>query len=340
MAKKEKVVELLKEQLELEEKLANREGLSRSEQDRLAELDTLLKGGTIAQAEFRKKELLAEQEQINKYLADNPQLSETAYGSLNASPQFRRLREIQEELSKIGDTSGSLSAISEGKLLFDQRKGENELDIIDREAEEERAKARVEAEETLVELRTKLTDKTGELATAEADLKTASDNVVTALDRLTTSTDANFQAIETRTKAHVDAQIQQINRLKGAYGSLYGNSEGADQQAAREIEGIADAKFATGGPVSGQGGTTSDSIKEWHRNGEFVINAAATKLYRPIIERINSMSLPIPRFAGGGPVTTNNSSSQTINVNQQNYGDAARFAPDPRMIRWHLRKFA
>ncbi|MEU8379783.1 hypothetical protein [Streptosporangium sp. NPDC048865] len=54
---------------------------------------------------------------------------------------------------------------------------------------------------------------------------------------------------------------------------------------------------AEGGPIYGPGTSTSDSIPAWLSNGEYVINAKATKRHRQLIEAINA-----GRFAQGGPV--------------------------------------
>lgn len=53
--------------------------------------------------------------------------------------------------------------------------------------------------------------------------------------------------------------------------------------------------LAGGGFVSGPGTGMSDSIPARLSNGEFVINARATRQFRPVLERIN-------KFAEGGPV--------------------------------------
>jgi len=58
--------------------------------------------------------------------------------------------------------------------------------------------------------------------------------------------------------------------------------------------------FATGGYVSGDGNGTSDSIPAMLSNGEFVINAAATSRFGPLLEQINSGSFGA--FATGGAV--------------------------------------
>jgi tape measure domain-containing protein len=58
--------------------------------------------------------------------------------------------------------------------------------------------------------------------------------------------------------------------------------------------------LATGGHVSGAGTGTSDSIRALLSNGEFVVNAKATKQNRALLEAINADG--IPRFATGGMV--------------------------------------
>lgn len=58
------------------------------------------------------------------------------------------------------------------------------------------------------------------------------------------------------------------------------------------------AEFAGGGRISGPGGGTSDSILARLSDGEYVINAASTSKYLPLIEAINRDALP--GFAQGG----------------------------------------
>jgi len=59
-------------------------------------------------------------------------------------------------------------------------------------------------------------------------------------------------------------------------------------------------KAATGGYISGPGGPRSDSIPAMLSNGEYVINAAATKKFGPLLDAINSGNGLA--LAGGGPV--------------------------------------
>ena len=67
--------------------------------------------------------------------------------------------------------------------------------------------------------------------------------------------------------------------------------------------------WATGGYVSGPGGPTSDSIMAMLSNGEYVINAATTKRWRPFLEVLNINDGKLPAFANGGLVGPANSSA-------------------------------
>lgn len=59
------------------------------------------------------------------------------------------------------------------------------------------------------------------------------------------------------------------------------------------------AKFATGGYVSGAGTGTSDSIPARLSNGEFVMNAKSTSMYRPLLEQMNDIGLGVaPQVMG------------------------------------------
>ena len=60
--------------------------------------------------------------------------------------------------------------------------------------------------------------------------------------------------------------------------------------------------FAVGGYISGAGTSTSDSIPARLSDGEYVINAAATRRYRPLLDKINSG--PVKLAAGGQAMST------------------------------------
>lgn len=67
--------------------------------------------------------------------------------------------------------------------------------------------------------------------------------------------------------------------------------------------------FATGGHVSGPGSGTSDSIPARLSNGEFVVNAQATKRNRALLEAINSNERVSVRGGGGRVIAQSNGSS-------------------------------
>lgn len=79
------------------------------------------------------------------------------------------------------------------------------------------------------------------------------------------------------------------------------------------------AHHAAGGQIHGPGTGTSDSIPAWVSNGEYIVNAAATRVFLPLLDAINGMRNPfaglrgiglaapiggpMPRFAEGGRVS-------------------------------------
>lgn len=68
-------------------------------------------------------------------------------------------------------------------------------------------------------------------------------------------------------------------------------------------------RYAAGGLISGPGSGTSDSILAALSNGEYVVNAAATQKYLPLLESINGGG--VPGFAPGGPIIVPQSPAPT-----------------------------
>lgn len=79
-------------------------------------------------------------------------------------------------------------------------------------------------------------------------------------------------------------------------------------------------KYASGGFVSGPGGPRTDSIMAMLSNGEFVVNAAATNKYLPLLQAINSGSLSgsgpssVQEFSGTTPSGNSELASPTVNI--------------------------
>jgi tape measure domain-containing protein len=76
------------------------------------------------------------------------------------------------------------------------------------------------------------------------------------------------------------------------------------------------ASMFPNGKLSGSGTGTSDSIAAWLSNGEFVINAASTKKFLPLLEMINAS-----KYADGGIV--GNSMLSTPSYNQPNTSNSS-----------------
>jgi tape measure domain-containing protein len=108
-----------------------------------------------------------------------------------------------------------------------------------------------------------------------------------------------------------------LGNLFSGIGSIFGGGGGG-------VDPWAGLRLAGGGGVSGPGTSTSDSIPAMLSDGEYVVNAAATRKHRQLLDTINSGR--VPHFAKGGPangiahasasMAGNNSfvSSPTINI--------------------------
>ena len=59
-------------------------------------------------------------------------------------------------------------------------------------------------------------------------------------------------------------------------------------------------RLASGGEVTGPGGPTEDRVPALLSNGEFVVNAMATRAYRPVLEAINRKRFQSGGFVEGG----------------------------------------
>ncbi|WP_232465740.1 phage tail length tape measure family protein [Burkholderia ubonensis] len=129
--------------------------------------------------------------------------------------------------------------------------------------------------------------------TAEAvasGFRTAFDSLGSGLETFITTGKASFSSFATSVLADLakialrQAEIATFRSMASAFSFF---SEGGPV-----------LHRATGGPISGPGTGTSDSIPAMLSNGEFVINAASTKKYRSLLDAINSGHMA--HFATGG----------------------------------------
>lgn len=120
-------------------------------------------------------------------------------------------------------------------------------------------------------------------------------NGVTAMQALTNAVGRLFDRLADQgVNSVVDSLFGKSGSTSGGVLSgLFGGGKGLDV-------GLNFLKFADGGHIRGPGTGTSDEILARLSNGEFVMNAKATKEYAPLLEAMNADRLPA--FAAGGYV--------------------------------------
>jgi hypothetical protein len=123
-----------------------------------------------------------------------------------------------------------------------------------------------------------------------------------------------------------DAMGGLMKNLFGGANGIFDMIKGGLGQAASWVSGLF---LADGGFVSGPGTSTSDSIPAMLSNGEFVVNASATRQFAPLLHSINTGTFG--KFADGGmvgasmiavptaadirPTGAQSSSQQVVNLN-------------------------
>lgn len=137
----------------------------------------------------------------------------------------------------------------------------------------------------------------GLATTAMNGLSNALASIITG----TKSAGEAFKAFAVQIIADLAAMIVKLLLFKAIRTLVFGFSEGgAVGGTGFSLTGTG-GLFASGGYVSGSGTSTSDSIPAMLSNGEFVINANATKKWAPLLSAINSGKMPT--FAEGGEVS-------------------------------------
>ena len=82
--------------------------------------------------------------------------------------------------------------------------------------------------------------------------------------------------------------------------------------------GASGVPFASGGNVTGPGSGTSDSIPAMLSNGEFVVNALATKKYRPLLDAINGLNVKHLEAGSGADSASVATLSKVLGTNETN----------------------
>lgn len=151
-------------------------------------------------------------------------------------------------------------------------------------------------------------------AAAVATAKVAADGVATASSVAATATTTAVQTAAAGTTLAAWLPAALVASI-GSFGAAAVVGGGALLAAFALIKG-----FSTGGYVSGSGTGTSDSIPARLSDGEFVVNAKATKTNRALLEAINSGERV--STSGGGSMNVGVTQSQGPVVNL--YEDASK----------------
>lgn len=93
-------------------------------------------------------------------------------------------------------------------------------------------------------------------------------------------------------------------KLPVSGGGTVGSPGGQPANTPPSVINVGAKKMADGGMVSGPGTSTSDSIPALLSDGEFVVNARSTQLFKPLLTAINDAGA-LPQFAVGGLVKKN-----------------------------------
>jgi TP901 family phage tail tape measure protein len=276
---------------------------------------------------------------VAKLLNEKADIVKASSNAGMSGDQSRRVGEINAELA-----GADPSALAEGTKLA----GMNDLQKADYEGQQKKREAAKEANDKTA----KLTD---QLAQANTDLKGAQDELKVKIKAVTDAQTAqqitltnSYIVIEKATSDHVKAQVaqldlekQHVDALAASYASVQNFINdplgvNGGKPAPNAIPGHAD-----GGLISGPGTGTSDSILARLSAGEYVQKNAAVQYYgRSFMDAVNNMTFQLPRFATGGPVSTNVNNSRKVTLNQHFHGDEAQMMSRPDLLRWHLRMAA
>lgn len=269
---------------------------------------------------------------VAKLLKEKADIVKASSNAGMTGDQSRRVGEINDQLATADPAS-----LAEGTKLA----GMTDLQQADYEGLQKKKQAAQEANAKTAELVSQLTEANAALGAAQKDLKDKIKAVTDAQLAQQVTLTTSYAIIEKATADHVAAQVIQldlerahVDALAAAYanvGSYIKDPLGVN--GGQPIPGHAD-----GGMITGPGTGTSDSILARLSNGEYVMPAASTAAYRPILDAMRSMRFNIPRFADGGMVT-NNSVQKSAAITVNNYGEASKVYADPRRARWHSRTF-
>ncbi len=246
------------------------------------------------------KDLQTPLEQYNKKLE-----------SLNAAKAQGKLtaEQYNEALSRLGrDMVGAGPTVEEvkGKLaLLDEMLGNGTITW--EEYSEKAINAMADLPGVMGDLASEVQKLSESFGSAFADMIVDGESFSESMNNILNTMAKNLISTAMTTLAN-QAVAQFMNMLSGngtGFGAGFGGGLGGVISSIGKIFGFADGgkvqKYATGGFVSGGGTSRSDSIPAMLSNGEYVVNAKATKTYAPLLHAINNGNLKdlVYRAEGG-----------------------------------------
>lgn len=171
-------------------------------------------------------------------------------------------------------------------------------------------------------------DSEGVAGTVSNGMKSAFDQATNAMTNFITTGKLSFTDLlntAANTAAKIGMQYASMALFGGGIGG--GSASGATSMssiASLVTGGMSFSKggvvgkpkgYATGGHIKGEGTGTSDSIPAMLSNGEFVVNEAATRRHRGLLEAINNGGGTIARYAKGGEVGENSGAFRSYDSN-------------------------
>ncbi|AJD83172.1 tail tape-measure protein [Paracoccus phage vB_PmaS-R3] len=297
-------------------------------QERIAaEEDEASATGGAAASLSRKMEILQEiNKPLNDYIADTAALNELLREGLISIGQYNQALSELALVASLRDLDASLvgtpfadeAALEEIRMAEQERLNIVEMALQARIIAEEEAAARVVA----IQRQAALDIQEIEAARNSMILTNASDtfgSLAEAAKGFAGEQSGIYKALFITSKAFAIAdsimKIQQgiANAMALPFPANLAAAATVAAQAASIVANIKAVQFADGGHVTGPGGPRDDKIPAWLSNGEFVVNAAATRQYRPLLEAINNNRAPnalMPRYAEGGRVQASSYSDQ------------------------------
>lgn len=275
--------------------------------------------GGAAASLSRKMEILQEiNKPLTEYLEDTAALNELLREGAITAGQFNQALSELSLVASLRDMDASLvgtpfadeAALEEIRMAEQERLNIVEMALQARIIAEEEAAARIVA----IQRQAALDIQEIEAARNSMILTNASDtfgSLAEAAKGFAGEQSGIYKALFITSKAFAIAdsimKIQQgiANAMALPFPANLAAAATVAAQAASIVANIKAVQFADGGHVTGPGGPRDDKIPAWLSNGEFVVNAAATRQYRPLLEAINNNRAPnalMPRYAEGGRV--------------------------------------